>query len=78
MTGLAGADIEVAYLRGLDHWIELIRYKQPVDRGHGRPKIFEDGAGHVAFNVADAEAAVKAASPYGLVPIGNIVTIDQG
>ncbi len=78
MTGLAGADIEVAYLKGLDHWIELIRYKTPVDRGQTLPRIFQDGAGHVAFNVDDAEAAVEAASAYGLLPVGEIITIDQG
>ena len=78
MTGLADANIEVAYLRGLDHWIELIRYKAPALRGKGLPKIFEDGAGHVAFNVADAKAAVDAASAYGLLPVGEIITIDQG
>ena len=78
MTGLAGADIEVAYLKGLGHWIELIRYKAPADRGKALPKIYEDGAGHVAFDVDDAKAAVEAASAYGLLPIGEIITIDQG
>lgn len=78
MTGLAGADIEVAYLNGLGHWIELIRYKAPADRGEALPKIFQDGAGHVAFNVDDAVAAVEAAGAYGLWPIGQIITIDQG
>jgi len=78
MTGLGGADIEIAYLRGLDHWIELIRYAAPAERGGGLPKIFQDGAGHVAFDVADARAAVEAAGAYGLIPIGEIVTIDQG
>ncbi|MGI9508177.1 MAG: VOC family protein [Geminicoccaceae bacterium] len=78
MTGLAGADIEVAYLHGLDHWIELIRYKTPAARGSGLPRIYQDGAGHVAFNVADAKAAVDAAGAYGLTPVGEIITIDQG
>ncbi|MGI9489521.1 MAG: VOC family protein [Geminicoccaceae bacterium] len=78
MTGLAGADIEVAYLKGLGHWIELIRYKAPAGRGEALPRIYEDGAGHVAFNVDDAEAAVEAAAAFGLLPIGEIITIDQG
>ncbi len=78
MTGLGGADIEVAYLKGLGHWIELIRYHAPADRGHALPKIFEDGAGHVAFNVDDADAALKAAGAYGLLPVGKVITIDQG
>ncbi len=78
MTGLAGADIEVAYLKGLGHWIELIRYKAPAGRGEALPRIYEDGAGHDAFNVDDAEAAVEAAAAFGLLPIGEIITIDQG
>jgi catechol 2,3-dioxygenase-like lactoylglutathione lyase family enzyme len=78
MTGLAGADIEVAYLSGLNHWIELIRYKAPEARGDALPRIYADGAGHVALNVDDAEAAVRAAAAYGLEPIGKVVTIDQG
>lgn len=78
MTGLAGADIEVAYLSGLEHRIELILYRAPADRGGGLPKIFQDGSGHVALDVDDAEAAVAAARTYGLELVGDIVTIDQG
>lgn len=78
MTGLVGADIEVAYLKGLGHWIELIRYQAPADRGHSLPEIYQDGAGHVAFDVADAAAAVEASGAYGLTLVGEIITIDQG
>lgn len=78
MTGLAGADIEVAYLHGFGHGIELIRYIAPTDRGQALPKIYQDGAGHIALDVEDAEAAVDAAASYGLTPIGEIITIDQG
>lgn len=78
MTGLAGADIEVAYLRGFGQRIELIRYLAPADRGQALPKVFQDGAGHVAFDIADIDAAVAAAKAFGLEPVGKIVTIDQG
>lgn len=78
MTGLADADIEVAYLRGFGHWIELILYKAPADRGEALPRIFADGAGHIALDVDDAAAAVEASKAYGLSPVGEIVTIDQG
>lgn len=78
MTGLAGVDIEVAYLRGLGHWIELIRYRAPAGRGEGLPKIYQDGSGHIALDVEDAAAAVEAAGAYGLERVGDIVTIDQG
>lgn len=78
MTGIKGVDIEVAYLRGFGQWIELIRYLAPADRGQALPKVFQDGAGHVAFDIADIDAAVAAADGYGLTPVGEIVTIDQG
>lgn len=78
ITGLSGADLEIAYLGGLGHSIELIRYNAPVDRGGGLPKIYQDGAGHLAIDVDDAEAAVTAAKDYGLRLIGEIITIDGG
>ena len=78
MIGLPGAEIEVAYLRGFGHWIELIRYNAPPDRGAALPRIYQDGAGHIALDVEDAEHAVEAAAAFGLRPVGDIVTIDQG
>lgn len=78
MTGLNGVDIEIAYLRGLGQWIELIRYNKPTNRGMVPPKIFQDGAGHIALDVADIEAAVTMSAAYDLKPVGEIVTIDQG
>ncbi|MBI3517019.1 MAG: VOC family protein, partial [Proteobacteria bacterium] len=33
IVGVAGADIEVAYVRGPGHSIELIEYKGPRDKG---------------------------------------------
>ncbi len=78
MTGLAGVDIEIAYLRGVGQWIELIRYKAPSNRGKALPKIFQDGSGHIALDVADIEEAVARSADYGLKPVGKIVTIDQG
>lgn len=78
MTTLADADIEVAYLNGFGHAIELILYKEPADRGGGLPRIYQDGAGHVAIDVDDAAAAVAAAGAYGLRLVGDIITIDQG
>jgi len=78
MTGLQTVEIEVAYLRGYGHWIELIRYLKPADRGAGIPKIYQDGAGHIALDVDDAALAVEKSAAYGLTPVGKIVTIDKG
>lgn len=78
MTDLAGIDIEIAHLDGLNHRIELILYKAPAERGGGLPRIVQDGSGHIALDVDDPEAAVNAAAAYGLRPVGKIVTIDAG
>ena len=78
ITGLGGADLEIAYLRGFGHSIELIRYDAPAERGGGLPKIYQDGAGHLAIDVVDADAAVTAAQGYGLRLVGEIITIDGG
>lgn len=78
ITGLADADVEIAYLQGFGHSIELIRYMAPADRGQGLPRIYQDGAGHIAVDVDDAEVAVAAAGIYGLRLVGDIITIDQG
>jgi catechol 2,3-dioxygenase-like lactoylglutathione lyase family enzyme len=78
ITGLDGADLEIAYLTGFGHSIELIRYNAPADRGGALPRIYQDGAGHVAIDVDDVEAAVTAAEAYGLRLVGEIITIDGG
>jgi len=78
MTGLSAADLEIAYLHGFGHSIELIHYKAPANRGGGLPRIYQDGAGHLAIDVDDAEAAVAAAEEFGLHRVGEIITIDQG
>ncbi len=78
ITGLGEADLEIAYLGGFGHSIELIRYDAPADRGGEQPKIYQDGAGHIAIDVDDAEAAVVAAGNYGLRLVGEIITIDGG
>ena len=78
MTGLDAVDIEVAYLRGYGHWIELIHYLEPAERGPGVPKVYQDGAGHIALDVDNVALAVKKAAAYGLSPVGKTVTIDKG
>lgn len=78
ITGLPEADLEIAYLRGFGHSIELIHYMAPESRGGGLPRIYQDGAGHLAIDVDDAGAAVTAAQAYGLRLVGEIITIDQG
>jgi len=78
ISGVPGADIEVAYVQGPDHRLELIRYHGPAERGHVRARSCDTGFAHIAFDVDDLDAAIAASAPHGVTPIGAPVAIDQG
>ncbi len=78
MTGLPGPEVEIAYLQGPGHRVELIRYATNGIRGFDRPKVYDDGAAHIALDVDDVPAAVEAAAAHGVKPVGEIITIDAG
>jgi catechol 2,3-dioxygenase-like lactoylglutathione lyase family enzyme len=78
MTAIAGVEIEIAYVNGPGHRIELIQYKAPPDREVVVPRLCDSGAAHVALNVDGIEALVAASEAYGFSTVGEIITIDAG
>jgi catechol 2,3-dioxygenase-like lactoylglutathione lyase family enzyme len=78
MTGLPAPRIEIAYLQGPGHRVELIRYATNGIRGIEQPRVYDDGAAHIALDVDDVDAAVAAAAEHGVLPVGEIITIDAG
>jgi len=78
MTAIDGVDIEIAYVNGPGHRIELIQYKAPEDREVVVPRLCDAGAAHVALNVTGIEALVAASAGYGFEPVGEIIEIDAG
>jgi catechol 2,3-dioxygenase-like lactoylglutathione lyase family enzyme len=78
LSGIAGADIEVAYLQAPGHAIELIEYKGPADRGRVEARVCDVGAAHIAFDVDDVDAAVAAAARYDVRPMGGTLVIGAG
>ncbi len=78
MTRLPRPEVEIAYLQGPGHRVELIRYVSNGNRGFDQPKVYDDGAAHIALDVDDVPAAVEAAAAHGLEPVGEIITIDAG
>jgi catechol 2,3-dioxygenase-like lactoylglutathione lyase family enzyme len=78
VTGVAGADMEIAYLRGPGHALELIEYKAPADKGRVQARPCDTGFAHVAFDVDDVDAAVAAAEKHGVRPINPPVAINAG
>jgi catechol 2,3-dioxygenase-like lactoylglutathione lyase family enzyme len=78
ITGVAGADMMIAFLKAPGHTLELIEYRAPATKGKVHARPCDTGFAHVAFNVDDAHAAVDAASGYGVKAVSAPVTIDQG
>jgi catechol 2,3-dioxygenase-like lactoylglutathione lyase family enzyme len=78
MTRLPKPEVEIAYLQGPGHRVELIRYATDGIRNFDQPKVYDDGAAHIALDVDDVPAAVEAAAAHGLEPVGEIIAIDAG
>ena len=78
VTGVDGADMEIAFVRGPGHVVELIEYKAPASKGRVQARPCDTGFAHLALDVDDVEAAVAAAARYGVVAINAPVAIDQG
>ncbi len=78
ITGIAGADIEVAYIQGPGHRLELIQYHGPADRGQVDCRPCDAGFAHIAYDVDDVDAAVAAAARHQVLPIGAVTVIDKG
>jgi catechol 2,3-dioxygenase-like lactoylglutathione lyase family enzyme len=69
ITGVDGADVEIAYMRRPDHTVELIEYRAPADRASGVNRPCDLGFGHLAFDVTDLEVMIEHLEPFGAEPI---------
>ena len=78
ITGVPGADVLIAYVRGPGHSLELIQYLAPAERARYEPRPCDIGFTHVAYDVDDIEAAIAAAEPHEVRPIGPPRVIDKG
>ena len=78
ITGVPGADIEVAYIQGPGHRLELIQYHGPSERSQVDSRPCDSGFAHVAYDVDDVDAAVAASAPHQVLPIGEVTVIDKG
>lgn len=78
MTGIAGADLEIVFLKGPGHSIELIQYKGPEDRGAVHPRLCDVGAAHIGIDIVDLDGALAEASGHGFRLAGEVIRIDAG
>lgn len=78
VTGVAGAEVEVVYMRNGPMNIELLCYSAPDQREDYRPRPCDLGSLHMAMNVDDMDAALESALAWPLEIVGAEVQIDAG
>src|SRR5437763_5092509 len=78
ITGVPGAEISIAVLKGYGHKIELLEYLAPADRQQLRPRPCDVGSVHVAFQVDDLDAVLSAFAASGWEAAGQPQTLTAG
>jgi glyoxylase I family protein len=79
VTGVAGADISIAVLKGYGHKIELLEYLAPPDRKQRADlRPCDVGSIHVAFMVNDLEAVLNTVAASGWRAAGEAQTLKSG
>ncbi len=78
ITGVPGAEISIAVLKGYGHKIELLEYLAPRDRQHVRPRPCDVGSVHVAFVVDDLDALLSVIATSGWQAAGKPQTLQAG
>jgi catechol 2,3-dioxygenase-like lactoylglutathione lyase family enzyme len=78
ITGVDGATLNIAYVRGPGHSLELIQYDGPADKGQVVARPCDTGFAHIAYDVDDIDAAIATAADYDVRPVGKVMVIDKG
>ena len=78
MTHIPDAAVEIAFLQGPGHRIELVAYRAPADRTVSSARLCDSGAAHIALDVDDVDRAVAAAADHDLRLVGEVIEIDAG
>ena len=78
ITGVPGAELEIAFVDLPGHQIELIQYLAPADRRTSDLRCCDTGASHIAFEVADIDAVLEAIRAGGFEPLNPPETVPAG
>lgn len=65
ITGVSGAEVEIAYMSRPDHTVELIEYTAPEDRSHAVNRPCDQGFGHLAFDVIGIDDLILHLAKFG-------------
>jgi glyoxylase I family protein len=78
VTGLPGAEISLAVLKGYGHKIELLEYLAPADRKHVDLRPCDVGSVHVAFTVDNLDSVLSTIAASGWKAVGKPQTLNTG
>jgi catechol 2,3-dioxygenase-like lactoylglutathione lyase family enzyme len=78
VTGVPGAEISIAVLKGYGHKIELLEYNAPPDRKHVDLRACDVGSVHVALLVDDLDAVLSTIAASGWKAVGKPQTLKSG
>lgn len=78
VTGVPGAEISLAVLKGYGHKIELLEYLAPSDRKHADLRPCDVGSFHVALTVDNLDAVLRTIAASGWQPAGKPQTLKSG
>jgi len=78
ITGVAGAEISIAVLKGYGHKIELLEYRAPAERKRIALRPCDVGSVHVAFTVDNLDVILNTIAASGWEAAGKPQTITVG
>ncbi|HUN72984.1 MAG TPA: VOC family protein [Steroidobacteraceae bacterium] len=78
ITGVAGAEIDVAFVRAPGHVVELLCYRKPEGRVRSTLRSCDPGFWHLALKVSDIERVVAAVGRAGFQPLGAVQAVSEG
>ena len=78
ITGVPGAEISIAVLRGYGHKIELLEYLAPSDRKRVALRPCDVGSVHVAITVDDLDSVLATIAGSGWRAAGQPQTLVTG
>ena len=78
VTGVPGAEILLAVLKGYGHKIELLEYLAPSDRKHVDLRPCDVGSVHVALTADNLDAVLRAIAASGWKAAGKPQTLKTG
>jgi glyoxylase I family protein len=78
ITGVTGAEISIAVLKGYGHKIELLEYLAPAERKRIELRPCDVGSVHLAFTVDNLEAILNTIAASGWKAAGKPQTITVG